>query len=192
MTYADLLFSSSPLIIRTELATEIGLNEAIILQQIRYWEDINREARRNRKDGHFWTYNSYKKWCKQFPFWSERTIRRALTNLENLDLIVTGNYNRSQIDRTKWYRVNYDQLSNLTYTPHNTDDTDSDMTDTPGSDSANLADCIRPEWPDHVDKMTRPIPETTAETSSETTVVANATRRKRVSSARETRLIAVG
>ncbi len=59
MTYADLLFSSSPLIIRTELATEIGLNEVIILQQIRYWEDINREARRNRKDGHFWTYNSY-------------------------------------------------------------------------------------------------------------------------------------
>ena len=60
MTYADLLFSSSPLVIRTELAAEIGLNEAIILQQIRYWEGINRDAGRNLKDGYYWTYNSYR------------------------------------------------------------------------------------------------------------------------------------
>src|SRR4051794_34998350 len=106
-TLKDLFFGDHPLLIQPTLATAIGLNEAIILHQIHYWERINQDAERNFEDGYYWTYNSYPKWQKQFPFFSERTIRRGFDHLIELGLVVTGNYNKIGRDRTKWYRVDY-------------------------------------------------------------------------------------
>ena len=77
-----LLINESPLMILPTLAKHIGLNEAIILQQIHYWLDarINNNIRRDVR----WVYNSYSKWLEQFPFWSEKTIKRIITNKINL------------------------------------------------------------------------------------------------------------
>jgi hypothetical protein len=111
-----LLLDTKPLVVLPELAVAIGLNEAIVLQQIHYWTEINKKASRNLHDGYYWTYNSIKKWQEQFPFWSEKTIRNILERLESEKnksgekLIITGNYNKLKIDRTKWYRINYEKL----------------------------------------------------------------------------------
>jgi hypothetical protein len=110
MANQKLLFDKSPLVINTELAVKIGLNESVILQQIHYWLEINRESGKNFHDGYYWTFNSYEDWQKQFPFWSVRTIRRTISNLESLNLLVSANYNTFKIDRTKWYRINYEAL----------------------------------------------------------------------------------
>ena len=107
---SKLLLDSQPLVILPELAVSIGLNEAIVLQQVHYWCEINAKAKRNYKDGHYWVYNSFKEWKKQFPWWCERTIKSIFSKLENQNLIISANYNRVQIDRTKWYRVNHDAL----------------------------------------------------------------------------------
>lgn len=54
-----------------KLAELIGLNEAIILQQMHYWIGNSKHEYDNKK----WIYNSYSKWIEQFPFWSESTIK---------------------------------------------------------------------------------------------------------------------
>ena len=112
-----LIFNENPLVILPEFARKIGLNESIIVQQINYWLTENEKAKRNFKDGYYWTYNSYKEWQQNFPFWSESTIKRTITRLENCGLLITGNYNKLKIDRTKWYRLNDELLSKVEESP---------------------------------------------------------------------------
>lgn len=110
---SKLLYNDHPLVVSPALATLIGLNEAIVLQQVHYWIDINTKAKNNLKDGFYWTYNSGEEWGKQFPFWCVKTIRRILKNLEKMNLIITDNFNKMSLDRTLWYRINYPQLDVL-------------------------------------------------------------------------------
>lgn len=107
------MFRKPPRTFDEDAACLIGLNESIILQQIYYWCEVNREANRNFQEGHFWTYNSYSGWQKQFKFWSLKTIKRIITNLERKGLIISGNFNAMKMDRTKWYRVNYEAVESL-------------------------------------------------------------------------------
>ncbi|MCT3390353.1 replication protein [Lentilactobacillus hilgardii] len=103
---SNLLISEPPLQVLPSLAVKVGLNEAIVLQQFHYWL----QRSKNIRDGNRWIYNSYKEWNKQFPFFSERTLRRAINSLEKQGYIVTGNYNKAGFDNTKWYRINYEKL----------------------------------------------------------------------------------
>jgi DnaD/phage-associated family protein len=103
------LLDEKPLIVLPSLAKAIGLNEAIILQQLHYWlQESN-----NIRDGYKWVYNTYEDWQKQFPFWSKNTIIRAIKSLEKKGLVVVGNYNRMKIDNTKWYRIDYEKMEGL-------------------------------------------------------------------------------
>lgn len=104
------LLDDKPLIVLPSLAVVVGLNEAILLQQLHYWLQESNHVR----DGHKWVYNTYEDWQKQFPFWSVKTIKRIVTRLENEKIIISGNYNQMKIDRTKWYRIDYEKLEELT------------------------------------------------------------------------------
>src|SRR5699024_12648676 len=65
------------------------------------------------EEGRYWVYNTYEGWQEQFPFWSVSTIKRTLVRLEESGLLITANYNKMKIDRTKWYTVDYDKLDDL-------------------------------------------------------------------------------
>ena len=56
---ATWLFDKHPLVIDVKLAQAIGLNEAIVLQQINYWLHGRHAKKIN---GRLWTYNSIKNW----------------------------------------------------------------------------------------------------------------------------------
>ncbi|MGG4042097.1 DnaD domain-containing protein [Bacillus smithii] len=105
-----LLLDEKPLIILPSLAEKVGLNEAIILQQLHYWL----QASNHYIDGRKWIYNTYEDWGKQFPFWSDRTIRRTITKLKNKGIILTGNFNKLKIDKTTWYSIDYQKLELVT------------------------------------------------------------------------------
>lgn len=86
-----------------EVALEYGLNEAIILNNLRYWIEHNAANEKNFYEGRYWTYNSNSAFCVLFPYLSERKIRNALKHLQEEGIIMTGNYNKSLYDRTLWY-----------------------------------------------------------------------------------------
>ena len=98
----NILYNKRPLIVNPELACLIGLNEAIILQQIHYWLENCKKNGSNYHDGHYWVYNTYNQWNEQFPFWKVDTIRRTIKKLEKSGLLITGNYNKLALDKTKW------------------------------------------------------------------------------------------
>jgi len=108
---SKLLIYEGPLQVLPSLAVKIGLNEAIILQQIHYW--ISNELNRNVIGGRKWVYNSYKDWKKQFPFWGKNTIVRTIDSLENKKLLISGAFNKLPRDRTKWYTIDYESLKCL-------------------------------------------------------------------------------
>lgn len=105
----SLLIEEPPLQVLPSLAKSIGLNEAIVLQQVHYWL----RKSNNVKDGHKWIYNSMPNWKKQFDFWSLPTVKRVFRSLEKQDLLITANYNKAGFDKTKWYRINYEKLQHM-------------------------------------------------------------------------------
>ncbi|MEN0647799.1 DnaD domain protein [Caldifermentibacillus hisashii] len=106
---SKLLINENPIIVLPTLAKKIGLNEALFIQQLHYWLADSKHT----YDGYQWVYNTYEDWHRQFPFWSTSTIRRIIGKLEREGLIVSGNYNRFKMDKTKWYRINYEYLESL-------------------------------------------------------------------------------
>ncbi|MEB3057519.1 conserved phage C-terminal domain-containing protein [Bacillus pseudomycoides] len=143
---SNLLIREEPLLVLPGLASRIGLNEAIFLQQIHYW--LNRS--KHFYDERSWVYNSVAEWVKQFPFWSENTIRRIVKNLEDEQLLVIGNYNRAKFDKTKWYSINYERLRLLEST----------------NDVPNLGRRSTQNGQMDVPNLGKPIPETNTETTS--------------------------
>lgn len=151
----SILLDEQPLVVVPKLAQILGLNEAIILQQIHYWINKGNEIH----DGKSWVYNSVKEWQEQFCFMGEKTIRRVLDNLIEQGLLVKGNYNKRKFDRTTWYTIDYLVLEKVVAT------------------FAQKSKCIRSNCPNasgqidqmtlgqidqmDVDKLTQPIPETT-------------------------------
>lgn len=138
---SKLLLDEYPILIYPSLACVVGLNESIVLQQIHYWLEINRKAGKNVRDGMVWVYSAIEDWQKQFPFWSESTVKRVFASLEKSGIIVSGCYNRLRMDRTKWYSIDYAKL-----------------------DEKCRASPLGQNDPMHQARMTRPIPETTTET----------------------------
>lgn len=110
---SNLLLGDHSIPVIPELACAVGLNEAIILQQIYYWTDINEKRKQNFADGHYWVYNSCRQWREQFPWLSERTIQRLFSSLEKRGLIISGTYNKLKMDRTKWYRVDRAKIAQV-------------------------------------------------------------------------------
>ncbi len=106
---SNLLMNEVPLMVQPSLAIKVGLNEALFLQQLHYWLERSTKVIDDKK----WIYNTIEKWHEQFPFWSIATIKRIISNLENKKLILSGNYNKLSIDRTKWYTINYTTLKEL-------------------------------------------------------------------------------
>ncbi len=90
-----LLINEPPLQVLPSLAKEIGLNEAIMLQQMHYW--LLKSA--NEFTGVKWFYKTLEEWQTEFPFWSAMTIRRTLGSLEKQKIIKIGNFNKNKFDK---------------------------------------------------------------------------------------------
>ena len=111
MSIGKLLIDDQPLQVLPSLAEAIGLNEALILQQI-HWLLL-----RSKKEfkGKHWGFNTYEEWQeKHFRFFSVSTIRRTINHLEELNLLISSTeFNQMKVDKTKWYTINYEALDNL-------------------------------------------------------------------------------
>lgn len=102
----SLLMTSRPIVINPDLAHNIGLNEAIALQQVNYW--LKETTSGLERDGVRWIYNTTEQWLEQFPFWSESTLKRTFTRLKSLGVLKIEQLNKSQRDMTNYYTINYE------------------------------------------------------------------------------------
>lgn len=87
------------------IATEYGIPEAIMLNDVAFWEKQNRLNGRNFYNGRYWTYNTFKAFVGLYPYFSERTIKRAIQHLIEADLILVGNFDNDRFRHTNYYTL---------------------------------------------------------------------------------------
>lgn len=102
----SLLFADRPLVINPQLAVKIGLNEAIVLQQLHYW--LKDTYSGVEYDDVRWIYNTAEQWLEQFPFFSESTLKRAFASLKSQGLVRSEKFNKAKRDMTNFYTINYE------------------------------------------------------------------------------------
>ncbi len=105
----SLLYSENPLVVNPELAEKIGLNEAIVLQQLHYW--IQKST--IEYDGYVWVYNTIDQWREQFRFFSADTIKRTLKKLKEVGLVRVERLSKDKRDRTNYYAIDYKKLESF-------------------------------------------------------------------------------
>lgn len=108
---SPLLIQEPPLQVLPSLAIKIGLNEAIVLQQLHY---LLREPRFGRRIAeHQWIFNTVEQWrASYFPFWSENTIIRTFASLREQCLVVTCQP-EGAASRRLYYRIDQQRVSAL-------------------------------------------------------------------------------
>lgn len=138
---SPLLIHQTPTMFQRDLVMALGLTDAIILQQLHYWLGT---ASGKEHDGRRWVFNTYDQWQEQFPWWSTDTIQRAIKRLRDSGIIIaTDTLNRSKMERTLWYSIDYDALDAVA-SENVPDDADSPADDStersPVSQSATVAE----------------------------------------------------
>jgi hypothetical protein len=98
------------LVLRLDLAQQIGRNEALLLSQIDYWL----ERTHNFAQGRFWVYNSVAAWAKQLGI-SVGRVKLAASNLELQGLILRRRLSSHPYDRTFSYTICYERLRQMGY-----------------------------------------------------------------------------
>lgn len=99
---SKLLIDDSPLQVLPKLATRVGLNEAIFLQQLHFLTKDKRVG----PDGHQWLRKTYPQWGKDtFPFWSVSTIERAAKAVAKLGLVIIEQRDKSNRNRDNFYAI---------------------------------------------------------------------------------------
>lgn len=156
---ARLFVANTPITLRVdpELATEIGLNESVVLMQLEYLIAVCA----NERDGKLWTYQSVRDLQSRcFPFWSLMTINRAINSLVERSLLLVENYNSYKFDRTRWFALNPEGINKLRsvkmvdYDPSSVTRADQD-------DTASYQDDTR------ASQIDTPIPQITTESSTQ-------------------------
>jgi len=179
-TESKLLFDEQPLVLLRGLAKAVGITDAIVLQQVNYWLNINKKAGKNFYDGRYWVYNTIREWQENdFYFMSFDGVKKAFARLESKGLLIIGNYNVRGYDRTRWYSIDYDALDSLS--DDNTQFNARKAARKANSDSIPVVGYIVPKASDiapnhHGDNVpngrvqsNQPIPEITSEITAETT-----------------------
>ena len=87
------------------VAEMVGVNAAILFQNIAFWCEHSAANGTNYHDGNYWTYSSNKAFQAIFTYMTGRQIDTALKKLLEAGLIIRGNYNKSAYDRTMWYAI---------------------------------------------------------------------------------------
>jgi len=91
--------------LRVGLAVKIGVNESLLLDKIGHWIAKNASNNKHLHEGKYWTRLATEAWATMFPYLTLGKIRGALNRLENKNLIITNNYNKTKYDKTLWYTL---------------------------------------------------------------------------------------
>lgn len=108
------LINENPMNVLPSLAVTFGINQAIVLQQFQYWLSRSNHI----QDGRKWIYNTYDDWQIQFPWLTTRTLKNIVKKLVDQGVLILANYNKLSFDRTNWYSIDYDKLTEIVDSTH--------------------------------------------------------------------------
>jgi len=94
-----------------QCATEIGVEKSILLHGIMYWVLKNSSNNKHLHEGRYWMYNSASAFSVMHPYWNDQKVKRMLQQLESEGWILSGRFNQSGYDRTKWYSITDQTIS---------------------------------------------------------------------------------
>jgi hypothetical protein len=113
---ASYLITESPLVVLPTLANALGINKAIVIQQLHFLLN-NQKTSKNTftyVDGHWWVYNSYLEWQRDYFTWmSVSSIKGVFRELERDGLVIAKQSVKYKSDRRKWYTIDYDRWDNF-------------------------------------------------------------------------------
>ena len=108
---SDMLIHNGHLVVVQERLVKVfGLDRAVFIQKLHYWLNTESGVIIDRRR---WVYNTLEQWHNQSPWWSARTIRRIISDLEELKVIVSAKINVELGDHTKWYTIDYGVMNQL-------------------------------------------------------------------------------
>lgn len=109
------LMDENPLMVYPSLAKALGLNTAIIIQQIHFLLQAAKASRNNYVyvDNEWWVYNSLEEWAEIFTWLSVSTIQRTMVSLETEGFIKSRQGVKDRFDRRKWYTIDYVRLHEM-------------------------------------------------------------------------------
>jgi hypothetical protein len=93
-----------------ELAVQYGVEEAVFIQNLRFWIQRNEANEHNFHKGKYWVFNSQRAWLRLFPYWTRRQLRRIVDKLREIGALEVDCFNESPYDRTAWYTLRADLL----------------------------------------------------------------------------------
>jgi len=120
----QLLINEHNITFSPALATLLGVNKAIFLQTIHYWQykkSLNPEKFKDHfYDGDYWIHMTIENWVDQLPFFSKFnsknkhvTMQRLVDSLREDGLIECVSFDARDGDQTLWYRIIHSELDNL-------------------------------------------------------------------------------
>lgn len=99
-------------------AIDYGVDEAIVIHNFIHWIAKNQANKKHFHEGKYWTYNSVDAFKQLFEFWTAKQLRRIIESLVNQNVIMRGNFNKMNMDRTGWYAfVNQDAFLGIQHLP---------------------------------------------------------------------------
>jgi hypothetical protein len=97
-----------------DTAVIVGVNAAILHQNIAFWCQKNQANNKHFYEGRYWTYNSVQAFGILFPYMTPKQIRTSLDKLVAEGLILKAQLGIEEGDYSNWY-------ANLLQEEHNTD-----------------------------------------------------------------------
>ena len=98
-------------VIKTNLACEVGMAESIVLGHLHCWSNINASDPSMFKDGRVWIFMSRRAIQDAIPFLSDKTIRGCLERLVENGWLLKGEYSLSLTNKATWYSLSDMALS---------------------------------------------------------------------------------
>lgn len=88
-----------------DVACKVGVNAAIVFQNIGYICEYHKTNESHFHEGRYWMFNTRKAFMAQYQYLTEKQVRLAIEKLVEAGLVMKGNFNGKNFDRTSWYAL---------------------------------------------------------------------------------------
>ncbi len=88
-----------------EIAEKVGVNAAILYQNIEYWCEHNRKNKVNFVNGRYWVIHTVDQFSNDISYLTYHQIKLSLSKLREAKLILAEEHNRDKYNHTLWYTI---------------------------------------------------------------------------------------